>query len=124
MIYSHSFAPVNCVHYETFCYLMEIPYGAGSASLRSPAECRMVAAFQYAVNSGRGGAFTNWNLHRVVVVPVSLSRYQSWTRGKKTLKSGFGVVESQTDHSRFADLKARIAIANAKIQARGVGNGR
>lgn len=87
MIYSHSLSPVYCVEYETFCHLMEIHYGTNSASWRSPAEARTVAAFQYAVNSGRGGVFVNWNRDITIVVPQSARRSMAWNDRKGNLRS-------------------------------------
>jgi hypothetical protein len=93
MIYSHSLSPVYCVEYETFCHLMEIHFGPHSASWRSPAETRTVAAFLYAVNSGRGGVFVNWNRNITIVVPQSSSRSASWTHRSRCAREDVPKVE-------------------------------
>lgn len=80
MVYYSSLSVIHSDNYKFFCAAFDIPSGPGAEKLRTPAEARASAAFLYAVNSGKGGVFTNFNLDLTIVVDPDVSRSKAWRK--------------------------------------------
>jgi hypothetical protein len=110
MIYYSSLDPVYCDNYGMFCSIMGISFGPGSARNRTPAETRAVAAFLYAVNSGRGGVFINFNTDLKIVVNPDRLRAQAWNRRSQVSTISWEIVPFA-----FQEIDRRVGVDSLEI---------
>lgn len=92
--------------YKIFCDRMNIGYGP-HAKWRSPAECRMVAQFLLAVNTGRKAVFVNFNNGLAVVVEP----FYPNTRNGRKMSDTFRRIGSSLDRNE-SFVEKRTLVAN------------